>query len=263
MTDVEVLAPRAHHLPAVGATVLAVAVLVGAFEIGGGAVQVGAVLLVQLALVAGWVLTTGTGAGTAVIGVAASAGAVVVLEVPDRPELGGLLAVLGPAFLAVVLEQMLRRQRHDMVATLSSGVLLVCAVSALAALLLLGDTATPALLVVGAALVVGSLVDLVLPRPALAEGVPRGPAGLVLAVLAGAAVAILRRGALGEDAVSAAGYGAVLGGVAALVAVAASFVCATAVPGGDRRRAAALPLVLALLPLAACMPIALGLQTVL
>jgi hypothetical protein len=44
-----------------------------------------------------------------------------------------------------------------------------------------------ALLAVGAALLVGHLVDLVLPRPRIAAGVPRGLLGLVLAVVAAAA----------------------------------------------------------------------------
>jgi hypothetical protein len=273
VTHVEEEAPglssRAHHLPAAGLVVLAVAALIGGTEFGGDAGRVGAVLLVQLALVAGFVLATGAGLGTAVIGVAASAGSVAALELPDHPHLGGLLAVLGPAFLAVVLDQMLRRDRHDMVATLSVGVLLVTAVSALAVWLLVGrssDTdglATSALLVVGVALLVGHLVDLVVPRPALALDVPRGLLGLVLAVAAGAAAAVVRRGVGGVGgALPAVTFGAILGAVAALVAVAASYVVVETEPAG-RGRALGLSLVQALLPIAACAPVALALQTAL
>jgi hypothetical protein len=240
-----------------------VAALVAGAEYGGDAGRVGAVLLVQLAMVAGWVLATGAGLGTAVIGVAAAAGSVAVLQLPAHPHLGGLLAVLGPAFLVVVLDQMLRRHRHDMVAALSIGVLLVTAVSALAVWLLVGRATstdgldTSALLVVGAALLVGHVVDLVLPRPALALDVPRGLLGLVLAVAAGAVVAVVRRGVGGVGgAIPAVIFGGVLG------AVAASYVAVETEPAG-RGRALGLSLVQAVLPLAACAPVALALQTAL
>jgi hypothetical protein len=225
-----------------------------------------------LAFVGAWVGATGTGGplGTAIVGVLAAVGADAALELPDRPQLGGLLAVLGPAFLVVVLSQMLRRNRQDMVAALSSGVLLVCVVSSLAVLLLLGRAessvglATSALLVVGTSLVVGHLVDLVLPRPQLAPGVPRGLVGLVLAVAAGAAVAFARRGDSDlVDGLSAITFGAVLGAVAALVSVAASYVAAETNPQGSRGRVAALWVVQAVLPIAACAPVALALQTAL
>jgi hypothetical protein len=263
------VSPWAHHLPAAGLVVLAIAALVGGAEYGGDVGRVGSVLLLQLALVAGWVLATGAGLGTAVIGIAASAGSVAALELPARPHLGGLLAVLGPAFLVVVLDQMLRRNRHDMVATLSVGVLLVTAVSAQAVWLLVGRSSsatgldTSAVLVVGAALLVGHVVDLVLPRPALALDVPRGLLGLVLAVAAGALVAVVRRGVGGVGgAIPAVIFGGVLGAVAALVAVAASYIAVETEPAG-RGRAIGLSLVQALLPIAACAPVALALQTAL
>jgi len=275
MTYAEVeseLTPRMHHLPAAGLAAVAVALPIAGAELAGNAGRLGAVLLLQLALVGSWVLATGVGGalGTAVVGVLASVGADLALELPDRPRLGGLLVVLGPAFLVVVLNQMFRRNRQDMVAALSSGVLLVCAVSSLAALLLVGRSessaglATSALLVVGAAVIVGHLVDLVLPRPQLAPGVPRGLVGLVLAVTAGTAVGFARRGH-GDlvDSLSAAIFGAVLGTVAALVAVAASYVAVETDPGDGRGRAPALWVVQAVLPIAACAPVALALQTAL
>jgi hypothetical protein len=94
--------------------------------------------------------------------------------------------------------------------------------------------------------------------------VPRGLLGLVLAVAAGAGVAVARRGVGGVGGVlSAATFGAVLGAVAALVAVAASYVVVETDPGPGRGRAFGLPLVQALLPIAACAPVALALQTAL
>jgi hypothetical protein len=264
------LSPVAHHLPAAALAVVAVALLLGGSEAGGDAGRLGAVLLVQLGLVAGWVLATGAALGTAIIGVVASLGSVAALELPDHPHLGNLLAVLGPAFLVVVLDQMLRRHRHDMVAALSGGVLLVTAVSALAVLLLVGRTntsaglATSALLVMGAAIVVGHLVDLVMPLPALALDVPRGLLGLILAVAAGAVTGVARRGVGGLDGpLPAVIFGAVLGTVAALVAVAASYVVVETDPGEGRGRVLGLSVVQALLPIAACAPVALALQTAL
>jgi hypothetical protein len=194
---------------------------------------------------------------------------------PSRPALGGLLAVLGVGFLAVVLQQMLRRPRHDLVASLAGGVLLLCVVAALAALLLLGrgrtgdGNALVALLAVAAALLVGHLVDLVLSRPRLAAEVPRGLAGLVLAVLAGAVVCFLGRG-IGDplDQLPALLSGAVLGLVAALTALAASYVVVEATTVESHADEAAtspwvLGMIQAVLPLAACAPVAVALQFVL
>jgi hypothetical protein len=266
------VSPRAHHLPAALVTVLALALVVVGAGLGGDTARLAAVFVLQAGLVVAWAPATGTGrvVGTVVVGLAAAVGADVAIELPDRPDLSGLLAVLGPAFLAVVLDQMLRRDRRDTVAALAGGVLLVCAVTALSVLLLVArattagaDLTTTALLVVGAALLVGHLVDLVLPRPQLASGVPRGLPGLLLAVLAGALTGFLRRGA-GDlvDGVSAVTFGAILGAVAALVAIAASYVAAEADAGGRTRRAA-LAVVQGLLPIAACAPVALALHTAL
>jgi hypothetical protein len=101
--------------------------------------------------------------------------------------------------------------------------------------------------------------------------VPRGLAGILLAVVAGAAVAWLRRtdglvatGAL-PSTPAALLYGAVLGGVAALSGLAASFL-ALEEPGHEDAgpvRGWVLPVIQAVLPLAVCAPVALALQTVL
>jgi hypothetical protein len=273
---------RSHHLPAAGLAVVAVALLVVLPELLGDLGRLAAVLVLQLGLVLAWVLVTGIQgfAGSLAVGAAAAVAADLVLGLPARPMLGSLLPVFGIGFLAIVVQQMFRRPRHDLVASLSGGVLLVAVVGALAALLLLGRSpagsgrAVVALLAVGAALVVGHLVDLVLPRPRLTAEVPRGLAGLVLAVLAGAVVTFLGRDAGNAlDAVAAVVYGAVLGMVASLMALAASYVVVAAhgedVPadGGTRSEprppAWALPLMQVVLPLAACAPVALAMQTVL
>jgi hypothetical protein len=170
---------------------------------------------------------------------------------------------------------MSRRPREDLVASLAGSVLLLTAVCALATLLLLGRTAEGhdrtlvALLAVGVALLVGHLVDLVLPRPRLATGVPRGLLGLLLSVVAGALVAWLGRDVGGTaGAVPALVLGAALAGVTAMVALAASYVVVEATaddgPAADPSLSPwALSVVQAVLPFAACAPVTLALQTVL
>lgn len=226
------LTPREHHLPAAAFAAVAVGLLVGLPEAFGQTGRLAAVLVLQLGLVLCWALVTGIQgfAGSLAVGAAAAVAADLALVLPSDPELGDLLAVVGVAFLAVVLQQMVRRPRPDLVASLSGAVLMVVGVTSLAALLLLGRTdagserALVALLAVGAALVVGHLVDLVLPRPRLADGVPRGLVGLVLAVLAAAGVAVLAAGA-GDalDDERSLVHGVVIGGIAALAALVASY----------------------------------------
>jgi hypothetical protein len=268
---------RGHHLPAAGVVVVAVLLLVGLPHLLGDAGRLAAVLVLQLALVVAWVVATGIEgfAGSVVVGALAAGAADLVLMLPARPTLGGLVAVLGVGFLAGVLQQMLRRRRTGVVASLSGGVLLLCAVCALSVLLLEGRSAlgpgegTSGVLAVGAALVAGHLVDLVLPRPQVAEGVPRGLAGVVLSVLVAAGVALARRGtgpgAAGLPAPAAPLlFGAALGVVAALGALAASYLSVESpAEAAGPARAWALPVVQAVLPLAACAPVALALQTVL
>jgi hypothetical protein len=273
-----------HHLPAAGVAVVAVGLLVGLPEVLGDLGRLAAVLVLQLGLVLAWVLVTGIQgfAGSLAVGAAAAVAADLALALPERPELGRLLTVFGVGFVAAVLQQMLRRPRTDLVSSLAGSVLLLTTVGSLAALLLLGRSASGhgralvALLAVGAALVVGHLVDVALPRPQLADDVPRGLLGLLLAVLAGAAVTFLGRSAGGPaDARLALVYGAVLGGVAALMALVGSYVSVetTADPeGGEAPHGMradepappwALSFIQAVLPLAACGPVALALQTVL
>jgi hypothetical protein len=277
-----VLPARVHHLPAAGVAVVAVGLLVGLPEALGDLGRLAAVLVLQLGLVLAWVLVTGIQgfAGSLAVGAAAAVAADLSLVLPGRPALGELLVVFGVGFLAAVLQQMVRRSRTDLVASLAGAVLLMTSIGSLAALLLLGRSpsghgrALVALLAVGAALVVGHLVDVALPRPQLADHVPRGLLGLVLAVAAGAAVTYLGRSAGGPaDGKLALVYGAVLGGVAGLMALVGSYLSveATADHEEDERRLAAedpaspwaLAVIQAVLPLAACGPVALAMQTVL
>jgi hypothetical protein len=258
------LSPLAHHLPAAALVVLATGGATALSLAQGETGRLVAVGVLQLALVAAWVVATGIRGrlGSLALGVAAAAGADLALLLPDRPQLDWLLAVLGLGFLAAVVHQMARPSpRVYLVASLAGVVLLLCSVSSLAVLLGVGRVddgeraLVTGLLAVGAALLVGHLVDLVLPRPQLAAGVPRGLLALVLAVAAAIAVAVSRRtGGTLIDLLSALTYGAALGGVAALMALGASYVVAERGGAGW-----ALPVVQAVLPLAAAAPVAYAL----
>lgn len=273
------LTAREHHLPAAAFAVLAVALLVGLPELFGQTGRLAAVLVLQLGLVLCWALVTGAQgfAGSLAVGAGAAVAADLALVLPEDPEIGELLAVIGVGFLAVVVQQMLRRPRPELVASLAVVVLMIVAVASLASLLLLGRTdagaerALVALLAVGTTLVVGHLVDLVLPRPQLADGVPRGLVGAVLAVLAGAAVAVVAAGLVGDvlDEQRALVHGAVVSGVAALTGLVASYVVVEATATDDEPVAEqrfsrwVLPVIQVALPLAACAPVVLALQATL
>ncbi|WP_104523720.1 hypothetical protein [Blastococcus atacamensis] len=262
---------RAHHLPAAGLAALVTAVLAGLPAVLDGVGALAAVLVLQLALVLSWVMVARMRGATAslVVGTATAVAADLVLVLPQRPELGGLLGVLAVGFLVSVAQQMLRSPRHHLVDSLAGAALLTTAVAALAALLLLGRSDEGRLVVTalaaGAALVVGHLVDRVLPRPVVAEGVPRGLVGAVLAVLAGAAVAWAARGLADLGMFRSLFVGAAVAGVVALVALAASYVAVEAGddPGAGETSPWVLTVVQVVLPLAAAAPVALGLLTVL
>jgi hypothetical protein len=264
---------RAHHLPAAALAVVAVGLLLGLPEALGEEGRLTAVLVLQLGLVGSWVLVTGIQgfSGSIAVGAAGAAAADLLLLLPQRPSLGGLLAVLGVGFLAVVVQQMLRRPRTDLVASLSGGVLMLSGVCALAVFLLIGASLTgprppmAAVLAAGVALVAGHLVDTAVPRPQLTPEVPRGALALLVAVAAGAATGMLARSGSGLPGTLLPVFsGAAVGAVAALVGLAASYVVVEAARGEDLRgaddaspamRRWALPVLQVTAPLAACAPV--------
>jgi hypothetical protein len=257
------LSPRAHHLPATGVVVVATALLAGLPGALGETGLLVAVAVLQLGLVVAWVVATGIRGlrGSLALGLAAAAGADAALLLPDRARLDQLVVVLGLAFLAAVAHQMTRpTPRLYLVASLAGVLLLVCCVCSLSVLLMIGraeggtGVAVTAALVVGATLVTGHLVDLVLPRPRIAAGVPRGLTGLLVGVLAAVVVALLRRDGGDLGAMTAVISGAVLGLVAGLMALGASYVVAE-----RAQRGWALPVVQGVLPLAAAAPVAYAL----
>jgi hypothetical protein len=271
------VSPRAHHLPAAVLAALATALMIWLPEVLGEEGRLAAVLLLQLGLVGSWVLVTGIQgfSGSIAVGAAGAAAADLLLVLPQRPSVGGLLAVLGVAFLAIVVQQMLRRPRTELVASLSGAVLMVGGVCGLAVFLLVDASLTgprpplAAVLAAGGALVVGHLVDTVYPRPQLTPEVPRGLLALALAVTAGAAAGFLARSGIGmSGTVLPVLSGAAIGGVAALVGLAASYIVVEAVRGDDLRgaddappalRRWALPVLQVAAPLAACGPVAFAL----
>ncbi len=269
-------ATRGRHLATALVVAGAAALVVWAPDVGGDGARLGAVFLVQAALAAAWVaaLAPPGAPGAAALAVAAAVAADLLVVLAEDPGPGVLLAVAGPALLAAVVHQMLRRPpRRDVVGSLGTVALLVTAACALALLLLpdvTGDPGSPTtspLLVVAAALAAGHLVDAVLPRPAVGEGVARGIPGLLASVAAGIAVAVLESGtATLVDALSGVTTGLVLGLVAALAGTAASFLLADAdadadagADGGRRVPAGPGAVVDALLPLAVCAPALLAL----
>lgn len=263
-------AAREHHLPAAAAAVVAVGIVALAASSRPGLIA--GVGVLQAALVIGWVVAAGLEGPRASLGLGAAAAlaADLALLLPHRPTLAGLLVVFGVGFLAAALQQMLRRAREELVASLSGAVLMLCAVAGLAALLLLSRTAddrhvaVTAVLAVGAALVVAHLVDVVLPRPPVAPEVPYGLVAPVLGVVAGALVAVFRHGAgTLADGLSSILFGTVLGAVAVLVSLAAGYVAIDTLATDRPPRRWSLPIVQGLLPIAACGPVALALLSIL
>ncbi|WP_336028430.1 hypothetical protein [Geodermatophilus sp. FMUSA9-8] len=268
-------ATRGRHVAAAAAVALAAAALAWAPEAGGEAARLGVVLVLQAALVAAWVLAVApAGArGAAALALAAAVAADLLAASADPtggPGPGVLLVVAGPALVVAVVHQMLRRPpRADVVGSLGTVALLVAAVCALALLLLpevAGDAASPAaspLLVAGAALAAGHLADALVPRPAVADGVPRGGLGVLAALAAAVAVALAETGtAETVDVLAGLTTGLVVGLVAALAGMTSSFALADTAASGRRVPAAAAAGVEALLPLAVCAPALLALAVV-
>lgn len=221
---------RAPDQPSTADTVLAVAVL-------------------QLVLVLAWSVALGfrgsVGAGLIGAGAAVAAN-LVVLRAADSAEqdavgpsspfatgggLGDLAAVLALAVVLSFVHQLIRRPpRRQVTDSLAGVALLAVAVVGLSTYLVLVQLPDGAQLLricvasVGAAVITGHVVDLLVPYPRIVEGVPRG----VLGFVAGVVAAILAATYLGEadrlvEQLGAVILGGVLGGVACLVAIGASY----------------------------------------
>jgi hypothetical protein len=230
-----------------GATV---AILVGAalaVTANHGAVQLlVAVAVMQGLLVISWVLGTGLPGriGGLVVGGLAAAGADIVVSRWPHGQLGTLLGVLGLAIPAMFIHQLTRGVvRARVTESLSDIAVLVVAVVALPALVQLRhevggeQMVTVVVLAATGALLVGHLVDAVVPRPGFDPTVSRGLLAVVVAIGVGTAVAYLRlRNTIEFTAGRAAFLGAAVGGIVSLFAVGAAFVEQTSsAPSGPTR----------------------------
>ncbi len=210
--------------------------------------------------------------GALVIAALAAGGADFAVSYWPHGRLGTLLAVLGLAVPVMYVHQLTRgAARVRVVASLGSVAVLVFAEVALPALLQLrhefaqtdtaavgGRVAAAAVGAVAAALVVGYLVDLVLPAAPLRPRRCRAAcSALVAAAVVGGAVGYLMlRGGVDFVGGRSVFVGAALGALAGLLAVGAAFVLHS-VPAPAARSARRLrPAAAALLPLAFLAPVA-------
>jgi hypothetical protein len=255
-------------------TTLAVAVIVGGgLTLGaraGAAELLVAVAVVQALLAASWVLGTVMPGriGGLVIATLAATGADVAASVWPHGRLGTLLAVLGLVVPVMFVHQLARgAARVQVVSSLSAVALLVLGEVAVPAVLQLrhefaatdsdGRVAAAAVGAVAGALVVGCLVDLLLPAPRFDPAVPRGLLGLIASAGLGGSVGYLMlRHVADFDAGRATFAGGALGALTGLLAVAAAFVLhTTPVPAaalGRRLR----PVLAAVAPIAVVAPVA-------
>lgn len=255
-----------------------VTTLVAALVVGGGlagaartsaTALLAAVAVVQALFAVAWVFWTAMPGrrGAILLAVLASAAADVVTSVWPEGRLGPLLAVLGLAVPVMFAHQLLRgAARVQVVSSLAAVAVLVLSEVAVAALLQLrhefgtdlgGKVSSTVTAAIGGALVIGCLVDLLLPAPRFDAAVPRGLLGLIAAAGLGGSLGYLMLKGVPEFGSGRGMFtGAALGALAGLLAVAAAFVLHTtpAPPAAIGRRLR--PVIGALLPIVVVAPAA-------
>jgi hypothetical protein len=254
--------------------------LAAALVVGGGLTLTGRLgataLLAGIAVtqaVFAWAWIDGAGLrgvrGTVVVAALAAAGADVAVSLFPHGRLGALLIVLGLAAPVLFASQLLRgAARTQVTGALSVAAVAVLGCVGVAALAQVrhefaatGDGATAAVAaaaVPAAALVVGYLVDMVVPTPRFDRRVARGVPALLASVAVGVAVGyLLLRHVAGFGAAPGVFVGAALGVLAGLLAVATAFVQYTT--GGsqfrERRRRAERAVSAAVLPMCVLAPV--------
>lgn len=254
------LGPLRHHGPAGGlAAVATLALILTPREFGPTGLLI-TVALFQLALIAAWSRATGTRGylGLLIIGAGTAVAADTVLATQSEPDLGPLAYILALAFIAAMLHQLTRSPPRRLATASLAGIgTLAVALVALSAFLVLyrvtdGDAVyVSTVAAIGGAVVVGHLVDLLLPVPRITPDVPRGLLSLLLSVgtAIAASVTLSDPGGL-IDSLGAAIVGSIVGLVTALLAVAASYVAAE-----RPHQSWSLPWLQALLPLAGAAPV--------
>ena len=243
--------------------------LVVAARIGATALLVG-VAVVQALLGVSWVFGTQVPGrkGAVALAALAAGGADVAASVWPHGKLGPLLAVLGLALPLMFVHQLTRgAARVQVVSSMSAvGMLVLAEVAAAAALQLRhefgpgavgGRVAAAALAAVAGAVVVGCLVDLVLPAPRFDPAVPRGLLGLVAAAgLGGSLGYLMLRGQADFPGGRSAFVGASLGALTGFVAIATAFVLHSTEPPPSALARRLRPVLSAALPLAVLAPAA-------
>lgn len=250
-----------HHGPAGLAAAAATVALVLAPTQFGPTGLVLTVAVLQVLLIGAWTRATRTRGyvGSLVIGAGTAVAADTVLAQQSEPDLAPLAAILALAFIAALLHQLSRSSPRKLATASLAGVsvLAVSLVAMSAYLPLYRVTDGSAVYVatvaaIGAPVVVGHLVDLLLPLPRITPDVPRGLTALLLSIGTGIAAAVVLSDPSGLiESIGASIVGAILGLVAALLAVAASYIAV------ERARPNwYLPLPQAVLPMAGAAPIA-------
>lgn len=235
----------------------------------GATALLAALAVVQALLGAAWVFGTAMPGrrGAIVIAVAAAAAADVTVSVWPHGRLGTLLPVLALAVPALFVHQLLRGAvRVQVVSSLAAVAMLLLCEVALAAYVQLrhefgthdgGTVASTVAAAVGGALVIGCLVDLLLPAPRFDAAVPRGLLGLVAAAGLGSSLGYLMlKGESQFGAGRATFTGAALGALAGLLAVATAFVLHTTPQPSTAVGRLLRPALSALVPLAVVAPAA-------
>lgn len=244
--------------PALLALGLAVASYVGVLPLAVGVLGVQVFLV--LAILA--LVDAPASGGAFLIATAACVAADVLVVVTD--DVGGLAGIVGVTVVACLVHQLMRKTRSRVTESLADTFVVVVVAVAAACLLAVremdgGDQAVRiALVAAAAALLAGRVGDRLAARPMLAVGATRGWPGLVLALGAGVAGAVLASGDGPITGAQAALLGLVVAATVAGADLAIDLGAAELRPTRrDARRVAALRPAGLLLPFAALAPVTL------
>ncbi len=214
---------RSAHIPLAVLSLLAGGLLVGGAYAGTISTLV-AVGIVQAVLVLSWVLGSALPGriGALVMGFAASGAADAAVTRWHHDGYSPILGVLGVAVPAMFIHQLTRGVvRTRVVESLADITILLIGVTSIAGFILLrhqtnGDISTPAIIAaLSLGLVVSHLTDAIVAAPRFDPEVDRGLPGVIVGVLAGAAIGLLSLRSLIDFA---GGRGAFAGATVALVA---------------------------------------------
>lgn len=256
-----------HHLPPLVGIVVSTALLVLLPMEWGRAGLLVAIGVIQLGLAMSWAPATGQQGyrGSIIVGLVVAVAADTVLTNSKALGLGPLAAVIALVVVAAFVHQILRNPPRAGLTESVAGVAMIGVVMvALSAYIVVWRTTDGHLLIgaatlaTGAGLATSHVIDLLMPYPRFTEGLPRGLTGFLLGIIAAAAVSVWRLGGASlVDNLGAVMFGGVVGAVALLLSVAASYV---AVDRG--RRSLGLIWLQAALPFAAAAPVAYFLSLV-